>query len=139
MVNAWSDNDYKPIPPDRGILSNVWVLNGDDLIRAGIVNGRAPNLIVRQLMIYDRSGGILQRVIRAGRAIPLPGSRGWLLDDVRIYDANMNLVRHLPRMTGLQGVTPGAADHRQGRPDRARLLDLEAPHRRARGCRPPGR
>src|SRR5436190_956453 len=32
VVNAWSDNDYKPIPPDRGILSNVWVLNGDDLI-----------------------------------------------------------------------------------------------------------
>ena len=107
VVNAWSDNDYKPIPPDRGILSNVWVLNGDDLIRAGIVNGRARNLVVRQLMIYDRSGGILQRVIRAGRAVPLPGSRGWLLNDVRIYDANMNFVRHVPRLTGLQGVTPG--------------------------------
>src|SRR3954447_10468925 len=24
-VNAWSDNDYKPIPPESGILSNVWV------------------------------------------------------------------------------------------------------------------
>ncbi len=106
VVNAWSDNDYKPIPPDRGILSNVWVLNGDDLIRAGIVNGRAPNLIVRQLMIYDRSGGVVQRVIRAGRALPLPGAKGWMLDDVRIYDANMNLVRHVPRLTGLQGVTP---------------------------------
>jgi lipopolysaccharide export system permease protein len=106
VVNAWSDNDYKPIPPDRGILSNVWVLSGDDLIRAGIVNGRAPNLIVRQLMIYDRSGGVLQRVIRVARAVPLPGSKGWLLDDVRTYDANMNLVRHQPRLTGLQGVTP---------------------------------
>src|SRR5438445_410058 len=37
---------------------------------------------------------------------PLPGSRAWLLDDVRIYDANMNFVRHAPRLTGLQGVTP---------------------------------
>src|SRR5947209_8559490 len=32
-----------------------------------------------------------------------------------------------------------AADHRQGRADRARLLDSEAPHRRARGSGPPGR
>src|SRR5947208_2516830 len=106
VVNAWSDNDYKPIPPDRGILSNVWVLSGDDLIRAGIVNGRAPNLIVRQMTIYDRSGGVLQRVIRADRAVPLPSPQGWVLDNVRIYDANMNLVRHIPRLTGLQGVTP---------------------------------
>ena len=31
-VNAWSDNDYKPIPPESGINSNVWVLNGDDFV-----------------------------------------------------------------------------------------------------------
>src|SRR3954451_13655488 len=54
-VNAWSDNDYKPIPPDSGILSNVWVLDGDDLIRAGIVVGRAHHQRVERLMIYDRS------------------------------------------------------------------------------------
>src|SRR5439155_4237943 len=106
VVNAWSDNDYKPIPPDRGILSNVWVLSGDDLIKAGIVNGRAPNLTVRQMMIYDRAGGILQRVIRVSRAAPRPASRDWLLQDVRIYDANMNLIRTHPQVTGLQGVTP---------------------------------
>src|SRR5213076_649612 len=31
VVTAWSDNDYKPIPPDRGMLTNVWVLSGEDL------------------------------------------------------------------------------------------------------------
>src|SRR5439155_18199173 len=51
VVNAWSDNDYKPIPPQSGILSNVWLMNGDDLVRAGIVNGRAPNLIVRDMTV----------------------------------------------------------------------------------------
>ena len=43
VVNAWSDNDYKPIPPTRGVLSNVWVLDDEDFIRAGIVGGRRPN------------------------------------------------------------------------------------------------
>src|SRR5919197_4110209 len=92
VVNAWSDNDYKSIPPDRGILSSVWVLSGDDLIRAGIVNGRGANLTVRQMMIYDRSGGVLQRVIRVGRAVPRTASHDWLLQNVKIYDANMNLI-----------------------------------------------
>src|SRR6266576_596839 len=62
VVSAWSDNDYKPIPPSKGMLSNVWVLSGEDLIRAGLVNGRGDRLVARQLSIYDRSGGILQRV-----------------------------------------------------------------------------
>src|SRR6478736_2048287 len=44
VVNAWSDNDYKPIPPQSGILGNVWILNGDDLIRAGIVAGQGRQL-----------------------------------------------------------------------------------------------
>ena len=39
-VTAWTDNDYKPVPPASGMVSNVWVMNGDDLVRAGIVGGR---------------------------------------------------------------------------------------------------
>jgi lipopolysaccharide export system permease protein len=106
IVNAWSDNDYRPIPPDRGILTNVWVLNGEDLVRAGIVNGRGARLVARQLRIYDRNGGVLQRVVAADRAVPRPASGDWLLENVRTYDANMNVVRSEPRMISLRGVTP---------------------------------
>src|SRR5436190_9746290 len=49
VVTAWSDNDYKPVPPESGILSSVWILNGDDLVRAGLVVGRAPNLRVQDM------------------------------------------------------------------------------------------
>ena len=105
-VNAWSDNDYKPIPPASGINSNVWLISGDDLIRAGIVGGRPPRLIVRQVSIYDRAGGVLQRVIKADRAIPNPAADDWTLEDVRIYDANMNVVRRAPAMLAMPGVTP---------------------------------
>src|SRR3954470_19203071 len=49
VVTAWQDNDYKPIPPASGTMSNVWLLDGEDLIRAGFVGGkgaafRADNL-----------------------------------------------------------------------------------------------
>ena len=107
VVTAWSDNDYKPVPPESRILSNVWLLNGDDLVRAGIVVGFEPNLRVERMTIYDRGGGILQRVIAAERAVPRPQDNDWLLQDVRIYDAGMNVIRRQPQMAVLSGVTPG--------------------------------
>src|SRR6476469_4481800 len=73
-VTAWTDNDYKPIPPQSGVLGNVWVLNGDDLIRAGVVGGQPPHLTAQRITIYDRSGGILGRVIHADKAVPEPQS-----------------------------------------------------------------
>ena len=51
-VTAWSDNDYRPIPPDSGVLSNVWVRDGDDLVRTGLVIGRAPAIRAERVTIY---------------------------------------------------------------------------------------
>jgi lipopolysaccharide export system permease protein len=101
-VTAWSDNDYKPVPPSSGMVSNVWVMNGDDLVHAGIAGGRP--FTAERIEIFDRAGGILQREILAARALPRPGG-DWLLQDVRIYDANMNVVRRLPQMVALPGLT----------------------------------
>src|SRR6185369_12795032 len=36
-LDAWTDADYKPIPPSSGILSNVWIRDGNDMVRALIV------------------------------------------------------------------------------------------------------
>ena len=105
-VNAWSDNDYKPVPPASGLLSNVWVLDGDDLIRAGIVSGRGQRMLIHRLSIYDRAGGVLQRVITAREARPNPSGGNWRLDDVRIYDAQMNAVRRVPALGAMARVTP---------------------------------
>jgi lipopolysaccharide export system permease protein len=103
-VTAWSDNDYKPVPPSSGMVSNVWILNGDDLIHAGVAGGQP--FTAQGVEIYDRGGGVLQREIQAARAVPRPASGDWLLQDVRIYDANMNVVRRLPQMAAMHGVTP---------------------------------
>jgi lipopolysaccharide export system permease protein len=107
VVTAWSDNDYKPIPPESGIISNAWLLNGEDYVRAGIVTGQSPRLVAHNVSIYDRQGIALERIIWAKRAVPRPATNDWLLQDVRVYDANMNLVRHLPELVEMKGVTPG--------------------------------
>src|SRR5438046_806011 len=78
-VTAWSDNDYKPVPPSSGMVSNVWVLNGDDLVHAGIAGGRP--LTAQRIEAFDRSGGVLQRELHAASAEPRNGTGDWLLHD----------------------------------------------------------
>ena len=102
MVNAWSDNDYRPLPPESGIVSNVWILSGDDLVQARHVGGRGADFHAAGLTIYERENGMLQRVINAEEARP-QGS-AWRLDNVKIYDSGMNLVTRARNMTGLIGV-----------------------------------
>jgi lipopolysaccharide export system permease protein len=86
------------------MVSNVWVMNGDDLVHAGVAGGQP--FVAQNVEVYDRSGGVLQRQIEAARAEPRPGSGDWLLHDVRIYDANMNIIRRQPQMAALPGLTP---------------------------------
>ena len=103
-VTAWSGNDYRPIPQESGILTNVWVVYGDDLVQARHVGGQGADFHAEELTIYDRERNALQRVIQAERAVPQ--GNGWLLEDVRIYDTTMNLVRSQDEMAALPGLEP---------------------------------
>ena len=103
-VTAWSDNDYRPIPPASDLLSNVWVLAGDDLVRARQVVGQGDRLRATGVTLYDREGGTLRQVIDAERA--RPAGDAWLLQNVRIYDSTMNLMVRKAQMVALQGVEP---------------------------------
>ena len=104
QVTAWSDNEYEPVPPESGILSNVWLLHGDDLIQARHAGGHGANFHAEGVTIYDREGGVLKRIVRADRAEPRNGT--WKLTGVRIYDSTMNVVRRIPETTGLDGIQP---------------------------------
>jgi lipopolysaccharide export system permease protein len=137
-VTAWSDNDYRPVPPERGVLSNVWTLDGNDLIKAGIVVGQRPYLRAQQVTIFDRQGSALTRIIEAKRATARPASNDWLLEDVRVYDARMNVVRRLPQLAAMQNVSPSQLTLAKVEPDqlnywtlKQRAAELEAAGRPA--------
>ena len=104
QVTAWSDNDYRPVPPESGIVSNVWILDGEDLVRARHVGGQGKDFHAEGLSIFDRTGGKLTRIIEAEHAEPQTGA--WRLEQVKIYDSTMSVVRTVPEMTALQGVEP---------------------------------
>lgn len=103
-VTAWTENDYRPVPRRSDLLSNVWVLEDDDLIRARQVVGQGQRLRATGVSIYDRENGTLRRIIDAERATPQGGA--WRLDKVRVYDATTNMISGGATMVALQGVTP---------------------------------
>lgn len=104
-LSVWDDNDYKPLPPESAVMSNVWVTDGDDMVRAQLVVGRGAATRLQGVTIYDRQGNGIARIVNADRAVQVPG--GWQLQNVRVYDAGMNVARRLPTMAALSGVEPG--------------------------------
>ena len=106
VVTAWSDNDYKPIPPESGILSRVWLLQGDDLIKAGIVSGHPPIFRSSKLPSTTAAAACCSALSLQRVHCRRPREGDWLLQDVRVYDANMNVVRRASQMPAMRGVTP---------------------------------
>ena len=101
-ADAWSGADYKPIPPDTGVLNNVWARHGEQLVHVRQVIGRGADARLDGVTIYQRDQGAIAGMIDARSARQGPG--GWRLFDVRIYDTGMNVVRKQAQMDALQGV-----------------------------------
>lgn len=103
-LNDWEAVDYGPIPRDSGVATNVWVRHEDDLILARTVTGRGQAARLKDVSVYDRSGGTLMSVLSAETARPEKG--GWTLQKVRIFDVPKTKVTTLPTLFVAEGVDP---------------------------------
>ena len=104
IVNAWSDADFHPIPPDSGMMSNIWVREGDDLIHAAQVGGRGSATTLHGVTIYVRKAGAITNIIDADRGVQVRG--GWRLEKVRRFDVGTNSQSRQPDVIALAGVEP---------------------------------
>ncbi|ARS27421.1 LPS export ABC transporter permease LptG [Sphingomonas sp. KC8] len=130
-LRAWEAVDYGPIPKDRGIVTNVWVRSGDDLIHAAQASGRGAGVRLVDVTLYDRIGGTLETIVTAKTGRYDRG--GWLLHDVRRFDVTRGLTSDLPTLTIARGVTPDRftlanvdADERSFSSLRTAIADLKA-------------
>ncbi|WP_300975500.1 LPS export ABC transporter permease LptG [Sphingomonas sp. LHG3406-1] len=123
QLAAWDGNDYKPVPPDSGILSNVWVTAGDDLVQTRIVTGRGAGVRLRNVRLFERQDNSITRIIDADRGRPYEG--GWMLEGVTIYDAGMNVVLRRPALRALEGVEPQRFTLAKVDPDAQNFVTLQ--------------
>ena len=83
-LNRWEGVNFGKLPTGREAMTNVWVRDRDDLIHADIVEGRAAETVLTKVDIYDRTGGILSKIISADRGTMVNG--GWQLQNASTFD-----------------------------------------------------
>jgi len=121
-LSAWQAVDYGPVPVDRGIVSNVWVRDGDDLIHADTVGGRGPATVLRGVTVYDRTGGLLISIVSAPTAHQ--GGGGWIMDGAQRFDVASGIRAPAPGYLIARGVTPDRFTLADVRPEERSFLDL---------------
>jgi lipopolysaccharide export system permease protein len=103
-LRAWEAVDYGPLPRETGLLNNVWVRQGDDLIYAAAVTGQREQTRLRGVRLYDRSGGTLEALVTAET-----GERsgdGWLLRNVERFQVDDVTLTKQSQMLVARGVDP---------------------------------
>jgi len=109
-LTAWQDVDYGPVPKGRGIPTNIWVRDGDDIVHADQVLGRGNDVRLTGITVYDRDGGELRRIFRAPSAQVKPGPggtiAGWTAPNVTMFDVVSGNELHMKRYDFGQHITP---------------------------------
>jgi lipopolysaccharide export system permease protein len=103
-LKAWQDAEYEKVPLDSGIKNNVWVREGQDIINAGSVMGKAGKTSLLDVKVYLRSQNVLRQIISAKSATF--SKDGWLLKDVRQFDVATLEERSFAALTVGAGITP---------------------------------
>jgi len=115
VLSAWQDVDYGPIPQTHGVVGNVWVRAGEDLIHVNQVTGKGPTTVLHQVTYYDRTGDRLTAVVSGQRAVPADG--GWRMNNVRIFDVRAGKVTNRPAISFAPGVAADRFTLAEVRPD----------------------
>lgn len=108
-LDAWQDVDYAPLPKARQDNTDIWVRDGDDIIHAAAVRGRDAAVRLTALVVFERDGGELRRIIAAPVAQPrLAGGRvvGWTAPGATVFTVASGTQAPAARYDFGTGVTP---------------------------------
>jgi lipopolysaccharide export system permease protein len=122
-LTAWQKAEYGPMPKDSGVLSNLWVRDGEDLIRAGSAIGRGARTRLENVTLYDRVGNTLSQVIQAKEGSYVGGA--WQLTDATRFDVGTGTETKLGNTVIARGVTPDRFTLSNVDPDGLSFVQLE--------------
>ncbi len=101
-LNAWQKVEYAKVPKDSGVRANIWVRAGDDLINAGSVETGGSAVMLRDITIYERTGGVLSSMLKADSAKQVAG--GWELTNARRFLRRSGTLEPLGTVTAMKNV-----------------------------------
>ena len=92
-LSAWQAVDYGPVPRSNGVMSNPWVLDGNNLVNAAIVAGRGTEVQLRKVEIYNRVSNSLTTIVQAPRGHYDVATKSWVLEGARQFDVARGTMR----------------------------------------------
>ncbi|GAA0468417.1 LPS export ABC transporter permease LptG [Parasphingorhabdus litoris] len=67
-LSAWEKVEYGPIPEASNVRTNIWVRDGNNLINAKTVTGRGNDVLLEDIVIYDRVNDGLRSLMQGDEA-----------------------------------------------------------------------
>ena len=103
-LSAWQKVEYRQVPKDSGIRTNIWVRDGDDLINAATVDTSGPVIVLGYVTIYERTGGVLSSMLTADSARAVQG--GWELTGAKRFMRRSGTLEPLGTIIAAKNVRP---------------------------------
>ncbi|QJU59149.1 LPS export ABC transporter permease LptG [Sphingomonas sp. AP4-R1] len=103
-LTAWQNVDYGIVKDMRGVVDNVWVRDGDDLIHVDHVSGRGAGTRLSGVEYYDRTRDRLTVLAKGERGHLENGA--WKIEQVQLFDVRSGTLRDVPAMTIGKGIAP---------------------------------
>jgi lipopolysaccharide export system permease protein len=84
-LKAWDANEYRQVPADSGVRSNVFIADGPDILSAASVSGQGNDTVLTGVSWYRRApSGALSDQVRGDRATWT--GNGWRIENPRRFD-----------------------------------------------------
>ncbi|MDO6415112.1 LPS export ABC transporter permease LptG [Sphingomonas sp. BIUV-7] len=103
-LTAWQNADYGPVKDTRGIVDNVWVRDGEDLIHVDRVTGKGAATKLTGVEYYDRTKDRLTTLARGDYGHLVNGA--WQIEKVQLFDVKAGALRSVPAVTIGKGILP---------------------------------
>ena len=122
-LKAWEAVEYGAIPEATGIRSNVYLVDGENILTAATLTGTGDKIELSNVTWYARApGGIIREQIRAEHAIF--AAPGWKLENPKRFDVGAAQVEQLETLIVAKGLTPEAIDLQSVDPDAQSFWEL---------------
>ncbi|MXO74951.1 LPS export ABC transporter permease LptG [Altererythrobacter aerius] len=104
-LKAWDANDFRAVPADSGVRSNLYLTDGDNILTAASVAGSGDQMVLSGVTWYRRApSGAIAEQIRAPRATW--AEPGWRMENAERFDVSAARAGTAETVTVAAGVSP---------------------------------
>jgi lipopolysaccharide export system permease protein len=104
-LKAWTAAEYKRVPPDSNVRSNVYLKDGPNILSATTMTGSGSAIRMEGVTWYKRDdGGMITEQIRSPRATF--AAPGWRLEEAQRFTVAGTLAEPIGSIVLAKGITP---------------------------------